>query len=241
MFTDVIANDLPGGQEHLRLGQTPDFCPRCHRSVHPKIVTAAKLEERRAVQAIFRCTHQKCQELFVATYQSAFRTDAGRPLYDLEGIAPIRAKKSTFPDTVINVSPNFVTIYDQALEAEAAQLDQLVGIGLRKAMEFLIKDFAIVQKPNESDKILSAQLAQCISNYVSDPNIKECAKRAAWLGNDETHYVRKWEDRDISDLKLLVRLTVNWIDNVLLTQKYVAEMPNATTCASHGSAQPILD
>jgi hypothetical protein len=54
--------------------------------------------------------------------------------------------------------------------------------------------------------------------------VKECAKRAAWLGNDETHYTRKWETKDVSDLKLLVKLTVNWIDNVLLTEKYIAEM-----------------
>jgi hypothetical protein len=225
MFTDVTAIDLPGGQEQLRLGETPDVCPRCHRSVHPKVVGAAKLQERRAVQAIFRCTYQKCQELFIATYRGTGRAEGGRQVYDLEGVAPLRAAKSAFPDTVTAVSPNFVTIHDQALEAEAAQLDQLVGIGLRKAVEFLIKDFAIAQNQNDSEKIRSAQLAQCIANYVSDPNIKECARRATWLGNDETHYVRKWEDRDISDLKLLVRLTFNWIDNVLLTQKYVADMP----------------
>ena len=49
-------------------------------------------------------------------------------------------------------------------------------------------------------------------------------KRAVWLGNDETHYVRKWEDKDISDLKRLIKLTVNWIENNLLTQDYMSTM-----------------
>ena len=89
---------------------------------------------------------------------------------------------------------------------------------------FLVKDFAVQQHPNEADKIRGMQLSPCIHAYVSDVNFKECAKRATWLGNDETHYVRKWEDQDIDDLKLLVRLTTNWVDNVLLTQKYVAQM-----------------
>ncbi|HKW51946.1 MAG TPA: hypothetical protein VJQ53_09455, partial [Candidatus Eisenbacteria bacterium] len=31
----------------------------------------------------------------------------------------------------------------QAMAAEGASLDQLVGMGLRKALEFLVKDFAI--------------------------------------------------------------------------------------------------
>ena len=31
------------------------------------------------------------------------------------------------------------------------------------------------------------------------------------LGNDETHYSRKWVDMDINDLKILIRLTVTWM------------------------------
>ena len=55
------------------------------------------------------------------------------------------------------------------------------------------------------------------------------ATRRRQVGDVRTHYVRRWEDKDVSDLKLLIRLTVNWIDNVLLTRKYVADMnPPAT-------------
>ena len=42
---------------------------------------------------------------------------------------------------------------------------------------------------------------QVISRYIDDSNIKNVAKRAVWLGNDETHYIRKWEDKDLSFLK----------------------------------------
>ena len=33
------------------------------------------------------------------------------------------------------------------------------------------------------------------------------------LGDDETHYERRWIDKDLNDLKNLIRLTVNWIAN----------------------------
>lgn len=36
-----------------------------------------------------------------------------------------------------------------------------------------------------------------------------------WLGNDETHYVRRWEEKDLSDLKRLISMTVSWIDLVM--------------------------
>jgi len=117
-----------------------------------------------------------------------------------------------------------VEIYNQALAAEAGDLTEIVGIGLRKAVEFLIKDFAIHQKPSDEQDIKKSFLGNCIKNYIDDPNIKECATRAAWLGNDETHYLRKWVEKDISDLKLLIQLTVNWIENVLLTKQYIDDM-----------------
>ena len=183
-----------------------------------------KIAEQRTGQAVFRCTHQRCQEIFIANYAFLNRSDGGRLVYGLRSVTPQRAQAAQFPETVAAVSSAFVLIYNQAVTAEAAGLDQVVGIGLRKALEFLIKDFAVAENPEKVTEIRATQLASCIGTYVQDTNVKECAKRAAWLGNDETHYVRKWEEKDVQDLKLLVKLTVNWIDNVLLTKKYIAEM-----------------
>ena len=47
----------------------------------------------------------------------------------------------------------------------------------------------------------------------------------AWLGNDETHYYRTWEEKDLSDLKTLLGVTINAIHNKLLLATYEGEMP----------------
>ena len=188
---------------------------------------AAKLQEREMSQVVFRCTHQQCQELFIATYRGIPRNEGGRQIFVFVRTAPWAPRTSTFPSTVSEISPTFVEIYDQAIAAETHDLSQLVGIGLRKALEFLVKDFASREAPEKEKEIRDARLAICISKYVSDANVQACSTRAAWLGNDETHYTRKWEDKDINDLKLLVRLTVNWMDNILLTKKYVSEMESS--------------
>ena len=60
---------------------------------------------------------------------------------------------------------------------------------------------------------------------MDNGNVKTCAKRAAWLGNDETHFVRKWEGKDIEDLKTLIQLTINWIQSDILTRDYEEKMP----------------
>jgi len=221
----TAAFDLAGGQEQAQFLSTPDLCPRCHRNVHPKLIHAALLRERSLCQVLFRCTNQKCQELFLGTYVYTRRiASSGYKEYDLAAVSPFAAQKATFPETVSTLSPTFIEIFNQALEAESKQLEQLVGIGLRKALEFLVKDYAIAENPGSEVEIRNNLLGNCINQYVTDPNVKECAKRAAWLGNDETHYTRKWEAKDVNDLKLLVRLTVNWIDNSMLTKKYIAEM-----------------
>lgn len=224
MSMDVEAHNLAGSAQSVRLDTNPDACPVCHRSIHPRLITIAIQPENERCQAIFRCTHRGCQSLFIADYRLVGPMNIGRPSFLLTSVAPRTAKPIDSPQTVRELSPTFALISEQVESAEAAQLDQLVGIGLRKALEFLMKDFAVSQHPEKEDAIRKSLLASCIGEYVTDANVKECAKRAAWLGNDETHYTRKWESKDVKDLRTLVRLTVNWIDNVLLTKKYVEEM-----------------
>lgn len=222
MYVEVTAKTIEGRDDHVSI-EGVDQCPRCHLAIHPKIALVAKLYAD-MIQAVFQCTSHDCRELFVATYRFHGKLVNSRQAFDLSWVGPIKARPTTFPKTVVDTSPTFVAVFNQSLAAEAQGLEQLVGIGLRKALEFLIKDFASSQHPDKAGQIRAAKLADCIGQYVNDQNVKECAKRATWLGNDETHYVRRWETKDVNDLKTLVRLTVNWIDNVLLTKQYMDEM-----------------
>lgn len=220
MSLRITVKDRQGTDSHQSFNHYPDKCPRCHRSIDIKHERAALVKGPR-LQFLCRCSASECDEFFVATYRQDFRSGE----FHLSSCAPMNPLQQQFPATVSEVSPTFVEIFGQAMVAESQGLEQLVGIGLRKALEFLVKDFASNQHPDQLEQIQKIMLGPCIDKYVTDSNLKETAKRAVWLGNDETHYVRKWDDKDIRDLKLLVRLTSNWVDNVLLTQKYVAEMP----------------
>jgi hypothetical protein len=103
------------------------------------------------------------------------------------------------------------------------------GVGYRKALEFLIKDYLIRKCPDDRAAIEDKQVGQVIESYVEDRNIKEVAKRAAWLGNDETHYKRRWVDKDLNDLKRLIRLVLHWIEVAHETEEALRSMPAATT------------
>ena len=68
-------------------------------------------------------------------------------------------------------------------------------------------------------------LNNCIQDNVQNENIKNVAKRAVWLGNDETHYIRKWADKDVNHLKQLIELTIKWIESEVETERVLQEIP----------------
>lgn len=104
------------------------------------------------------------------------------------------------------------------MTAESLTLDRIAGIGYRKSLEFLIKDYLIHKFPEETEAIKSMALANCIANKVPIEKIRVVASRCAWLGNDEAHYVRKHNNRDLVDLKKLIEASVYWISMELVTE-----------------------
>ncbi len=81
-----------------------------------------------------------------------------------------------------------------------------------------------MRNPNDKEKIKGLFLGKCINEYIDDPRLKSTAEKAVWLGNDEAHYIKKWEDKDIADLKVLIRLSCIWVESILLTEQYDTEM-----------------
>ena len=213
---------LDGNSGAYQINHYPSECPVCHTSISPGFISAIEIlpEDRQIrLQLAFQCTAARCRCLFIANYRGA----TGQTI-NLLKTAPLSPVIHSFPEEIEETSQMFVEIYNQVAAADSSNLDQLVGIGLRKALEFLIKDYAISQKPEEKDNIEKEFLSICIKKYIDDPRIKQCAKFASWLGNDEAHYIRKWEEKDINDLKTLITLTVNWIHSTLLTKKYASDM-----------------
>lgn len=225
---------------NLKLDAVPDCCPICHHHIEPRLLTDNRKLENISniadkvllssdqIQLIYRCPRDKCQSAFIADYRAVYvRTTSNRPRlehYSFIRLSPRTPETVTFPEEVEKLSPDFVDIYTQANTAENQGLKQVAGCGYRKALEFLVKDYAKEFHPDDDKKIEKMNLGNVIDQYLDDPNLNSCAKGATWLGNDETHYVRKWEDKDINDLKTLIKLTYSWIETNLLTEKFKSDM-----------------
>lgn len=208
----------------------PDTCPICHRAINPRLRHVHLKGEPSGhdasskIEAVFLCPSSDCNSLFISYYWETSHRAYGSGEYQYRRSAPITPVPPTVFPGIRTISPSFVEIYKQSCEAESRSLDQIAGVGYRKALEFLIKDYCCSLNPDRKDVIKAAFLGNCIRDFVVDQNIKDCANLATWLGNDETHYVRKWETKDIQDLKVLLQLTMAWIETNLRTLEYRKSM-----------------
>ncbi len=197
-----------------------DFCPYCHKHQKAQIEEAYQTAIN-TIKIVYRCTNTDCNEIFVGNYQREGNREF-EFFYNETGIA----KSEDFGEEVENISEKFVQIYNEAIEAESHNLEEISGVGFRKALEFLMKDYCMLLHPEEKEKIIKMTLAGVIKTYVEDPSIKSISQRAVWLGNDETHYYRKWEGKTVEDVKKLIELTVYWIKMERLTNSILSEMPD---------------
>ena len=213
----------------------PDKCPICHTNIVPIEHMGLVIDEE-SLQYFFQCPKSECRACFISDYYGSVTSTGGINWY-YQKSEPMRPQQADVPETILPVSKQFIKVYNQALASDAMGLSELTGIGLRKALEYLIKDYAVYQstrrldKENDAreikeiqDKIHNTFLGQCIKDYIDDDRIRSTAERAAWLGNDEAHYIKRWK-RSVDDLKMLIAITLNWMDTVFRTEQFERDMP----------------
>lgn len=62
-------------------------------------------------------------------------------------LSPTVPDYDRFSDKIINLSATFVQTYEQAQCAEANGLNQICGIGYRKALEYLVRIIYVIKHP----------------------------------------------------------------------------------------------
>jgi hypothetical protein len=205
-------------QNHGYKVEVPDACPVCHRHSEMEFVRGDVIDKGAGAQTIFRCAYVGCRQFFFCYYGPV-------PAPALIAVRPIKPAASTFSDAVEAISPTFIQVFREADEAAQNGLSQIAGPGYRKSFEFLIKDYAKALAPTKGVEIESKFSGVVVNEYIADARIQAVAKRCLWLGNDETHYLKKWTSHDLTDLVALIKLVAHWIDIEQLSSAYVQSMP----------------
>src|SRR5690554_2167915 len=218
--------------QSIKIGQTnnrydePNICPHCHvvNEPHLKIALPSKDDE---LITIWQCSNKQCHRLFAADY---VRRDSSSFKFNrfLNGLP----KGPDWPKPILDLktgkqegngkTPNskFIKTYLQSLEAENYGLDEIAGMGYRKAIEYLVKDWAIQNNPDKLEDIQKEWLGAIIKDYYSG-DLKEILERATWLGNDQAHYNKLFEEFDIEILKELIDLIMVELDREFEKAHYI--------------------
>lgn len=228
MSININTINKEGRTDNISINNYPDECPICHCSISPVIQYPHAYHNSNYLQIPLRCPRIACQELFIANYEKFLGE------FVFRNCQPVAKIKKEFNSVIENISKNFCLIYNQSLSAEKDGLTEICGGGYRRSLEFLIKDYLIKINPEKEDEIKGKFLGKCISENIKNDNIKNVAKRATWLGNDETHYLRIWKDKDLKDLKKLIDLTVHWIEMEELTKEAIKDMPEEVDTGNKG-------
>lgn len=188
--------------------ELPDICPNCGLGITAKFLTYHSATEIPYVGVIFECP--ACKKIGFAEYELVLRReysyftgttiDSKDIFVNTVAVYPTRIIKSLLPESIKNFYPEFYEIYNQAHIAEQNNLHKIIGMAYRKALENLVKTYLIETFPDEQDDILSESLGKSIGR-ITYPKIQVLAKAASWIGNDETHMVKKNPDWEVKDMK----------------------------------------
>ncbi len=198
--------------------ETVNKCPICNSSIAP--IEKSKFFNSDSKMYFFMFECPACNKGFITHYnytnERKIKDNISYNMLKLVNSYPKVPELHQFDENIKKLSSNFCEIFNQAYVAEQMDLNEIAGIGYRKALEFLIKDYCIDKNKEQEEKIKKEPLSQVITNYILSDKIKNLAKASIWIGNDETHYVRKYEDKDIKDLKRFISATVAYITYELI-------------------------
>jgi hypothetical protein len=224
---DRAGNSL--GAQNRTVDKLPNECPICGFTIVPQPIAQGFLAID-VLETFHRCANPNCSRSFISIYKVDAEQSAGKllPWFKYDRSVPVEAKTDSTAPEIAALSPDFSKIQAQAKLAEGYGLDEIAGPGYRKALEFLIKDYAISLTPDTAaqEEIKEIQLGSVIAKFLTGDKLPVVSKRAAWLGNDETHYERRWIGKDLEDLKNLIAAVEHFIAMEILVEGLPTDMPD---------------
>lgn len=186
--------------------EIPVECPHCGSFLTPQIQSFASNSSQTVY--LFYFHNDCCDRPSYALYDVSISTHAGKFL----ALYPTFEKKPTLPESLSKISPRFVELYNNCYFAEQKGYFELAGSGYRNALEILIKDFAINELHETENEVCKKKLAQAIESYTPNVRLAQSADVVRILGNDYTHYQRRYEDIDFQLLKRYLQIFMDNID-----------------------------
>lgn len=162
-FVDAPSSRIPGAPIHWNISfQLPSTCPHCGTTSDPKVAAFTYLNLSDNGQ--FAVLSMRCPSC-KTTYVGYYHVDQAKGTCEFVGMYP-GAGVVEINSELLMLSPAFVEMYRQALEAEGHGHLELSAVGLLSALHVLVKDYAIKVLHKNPKKVEAKTLAQAVEKYL---------------------------------------------------------------------------
>lgn len=214
----------------------PDECPFCHSKCVVEFEYGYFSENENFEECfygVYKCPAYQCGRKFVTEYIIHFHQSelynnrflSGTPNIPKWPPVILELFSGFLEDSKEPELSKFISTYMQSIMAENHGLNEIAGMGYRKAIEYLVKDVAARDFPEKKEEIKKFFLKDVINNFYTG-EIKELLERATWLGNDQSHYFKLFEEYDVNTIKELIELIVSELDTAYRKKKYIENIQN---------------
>ncbi|OCA12702.1 hypothetical protein [Mammaliicoccus sciuri] len=199
----------------------PEECPYCELAQSPKYLNCSGIEDNnRSFSIILECN--KCKQHFLQLYELNNLTShrAGISTHNADKIQPEYSYENVdLSSEIISCSPQFIKLHSQLKMAEKQNLEDLLKLGYRKAIEQLVWDYLI----NFEDKSATSLQKKSFPARIKLLNLQDSdwlSDLISWVGNDGAHPYQRHEDLSNEDMKTLSNMLINNIQNLIQEHNY---------------------
>lgn len=187
--------------------EKPVICPHCNMGTDAPLSNKHNfaLNGYSFIAATGKCT--ACgKEFFFACHNTPEKKAKNVCLYPTIQFVPYQN------ETLASISERFIDMFNQALQCEFNENYELAAIGYRSALEILIKDFAINELGKSIEEVSGKKLHAAIGEYLNQNELVNTADVIRILGNDYTHYQRRYPQHDFELLKAYMDIFLKQIE-----------------------------
>lgn len=190
------------------------FCNKTGRQIYITGFTTVGEADEGAGMVITKCTFCENTAIRVMSIDldtNDFGLNEYNEKYREKRIIP-SVTEQEFPEIIITEYPKFSKIYRQSEIAESNNLDLICGMGYRRALEFLITDFLKKTKPELKEELEKTNMPFHTKIDKLPNEIRSLPKVSSWIGNDETHVIKRNKNLNIQDMKAFILALVKYIE-----------------------------
>ncbi|MDW4038689.1 DUF4145 domain-containing protein [Staphylococcus saprophyticus] len=198
--------------------ELPKNCPYCNQLQTPIIKSTSNIEtDDLFFSVIFKCNN--CSQHFIQQYKRQSSSHSlGR--YRSKQIAfHYQDSSNELTEALKECSPSFVDIKIQLDIAEKHNLDALLKLGYRKAVEQLVWDY-LIKYENKNEKSLQGKSFANRINLLNFIDSDWLSDLIAWIGNDGAHPYQRHESLTIEDMKELSSILIINIETLIKQKRY---------------------